>query len=570
MRTHEFAYVDPTSDPRVLLQQLVEVRKLLYEVETEAPLLIPEGVPLQNGRRTTHWPLREIQRYCRSLMEGVPTLRASPSARRDLESFVTKLVKYPIGMGLFENYTAITRTGSSVVERLTAERTRLIALARRIPNSVEKAENTVRAILGTDTGYEKNHVLATACPSLMPSTLPSRIVQAWRYWVRLHRQRNRDTFAASDIFWTSRRFEDAVDGLSYYRFYETFKPRGFEKTFRDVENMFAQTLLEGFEGKAPSEGEFRAGQFIIGTVHALELVSRSPLLSARLADVVQLALKQLHGYQREDGLWSVRTEERWLPDVWLTARAVLVTLRLSGARELLHRLRRALKWLIRQQATDGSWSARAPSVVTTTACLEACIRSGMGPADNAIRRGVAWVLSKQEEDGLWSDQLAGNRHQVSAIVLEFFSRQGRLPRKLGEFHLLARDFLNKATGLAHETDQHSAGIATILAFQGVEMFLYSVLQANGIMIKKADGKHTVGLESAWGQLNKLLHNRNLHRSTDNRTRRNIVLGDLPASRDGVVHEGTLPRPNKAMMLVDAAKDFVSLYSERMLRFDLML
>jgi squalene-hopene/tetraprenyl-beta-curcumene cyclase len=69
--------------------------------------------------------------------------------------------------------------------------------------------------------------------------------------------------------------------------------------------------------------------------------------------------------------------------------------------------RRGVRWLLRNQESDGSWFGRwgANHVYGTGAVVPALVAAGVPTSDLAIRRAVRWLRQVQNDDGGWGEDL---------------------------------------------------------------------------------------------------------------------------------------------------------------------
>lgn len=88
----------------------------------------------------------------------------------------------------------------------------------------------------------------------------------------------------------------------------------------------------------------------------------------------------------------------------VTAR-VVTALALVGRPEDQGALKRAITFLRKQQATDGSWFGRWGANYTygTWSVLTAFAQAGIGAEDPAVRRAVGWLTARQNADGGWGE-----------------------------------------------------------------------------------------------------------------------------------------------------------------------
>jgi squalene-hopene/tetraprenyl-beta-curcumene cyclase len=92
------------------------------------------------------------------------------------------------------------------------------------------------------------------------------------------------------------------------------------------------------------------------------------------------------------------------PTVDVTARVIEALLR-TGVSPAAPELRRAVDFLRREQAPDGSWYGRwgCNYIYGTWLALGALRRAGEPPTSPALRRGRDWLASCQNADGGWGE-----------------------------------------------------------------------------------------------------------------------------------------------------------------------
>lgn len=155
------------------------------------------------------------------------------------------------------------------------------------------------------------------------------------------------------------------------------------------------------------------------TAHTLRAWHRwqdrlSPGLAARVAAGKQKALRYLRRQQRSDGSWSplwFGNQYRFVDEENPTYGTALVVRALDeiGEGELA---RSGVAWLLGQQNSDGGWGARrdeTPSSIEETALAVASL-AGRLEAAEAVRRGVDWLLQETAN---------GTRFEASPIGFYF-------------------------------------------------------------------------------------------------------------------------------------------------------
>ncbi|MCB9915261.1 MAG: terpene cyclase/mutase family protein [Planctomycetes bacterium] len=139
--------------------------------------------------------------------------------------------------------------------------------------------------------------------------------------------------------------------------------------------------------------------------------------------------------------------------------------RASGGKDTEEPLERALEWLAKDQAEDGSWGADQ-RVLTTGLALAALLGDGStpveGPHKAAVAKGVAWLTKQMDADGriaLEGDASGTLGHAVATLALceaAFFTRSPLLEpraRKAAE-HLAA----TRAEGAAWDGEGEAAEV----------------------------------------------------------------------------------------------------------------
>jgi len=134
-----------------------------------------------------------------------------------------------------------------------------------------------------------------------------------------------------------------------------------------------------------------------------------PLDSPRM----KAALEWLRKDQHAEGSWWGRWGVNYIYGTW----SVLCALNAAGVDPANAMVRRAVRWLVTIQNSDGGWGescdsydlARkghepAPSIASQTAWALLGLMAA-GEVDHpAVVRGIAWLERRQEEDGLWGQE----------------------------------------------------------------------------------------------------------------------------------------------------------------------
>jgi squalene-hopene/tetraprenyl-beta-curcumene cyclase len=130
------------------------------------------------------------------------------------------------------------------------------------------------------------------------------------------------------------------------------------------------------------------------------------------ADVVRRAIEFLRRDQATDGSWYGRWGVNHVYGTW----QVLRGLRAAGEDMSAPYVRRAARWLRDHQNADGGWgesiasytdpAARGvgPSTPSQTAWGVMGLLAASGPDDPAVERGVRHLLERQDGDGTWAEE----------------------------------------------------------------------------------------------------------------------------------------------------------------------
>src|SRR5258708_4193173 len=146
------------------------------------------------------------------------------------------------------------------------------------------------------------------------------------------------------------------------------------------------------------------------TGRVLESLSHFPEFTAG-HPVVARALAFLRRDQASDGAWYGRWGVNYIYGTWQVLRGVAC---IGEDREAPY-VRRAVRWLVDHQNADGGWGetiasyddpsqrGAGPSTPSQTAWGLMGILAGSGETDTpAVRRAVRWLLDHQDSDGTWT------------------------------------------------------------------------------------------------------------------------------------------------------------------------
>lgn len=247
----------------------------------------------------------------------------------------------------------LTTNESSLILKIQKQLGRIREASASSPKCISKGWLYTDSVLAGDTGNEENYDLLLLRPSGFRQELIEKYEAYWKRSLEAHFKSGRDLLD-SRIFWVSRDHQDHIDDISHYRFWEKFRFPGYETTFSQVENRFAQALIDGFDGKKAGEEHWRDATYLFDLSINLLMVSRSPLMSARLYDICKLALKRLQNNQHKEGPWKVRIGKRkFAPSVFLTACALVTLQRLGATERTRDGVKEGVKWLEKNQHKDG-------------------------------------------------------------------------------------------------------------------------------------------------------------------------------------------------------------------------
>ena len=464
-----------------------------------------------------------------------------------------------------------------------------------IPNTLDKARDSLRALVEVgnfDIGplYDAMVLLGEA----LPSDIVTKVIRAWKedvMWCRQHRKRGPGL--QSDIFWASRDFMETLDGVSRYRFRESFRIGEFEETFREVEQMFACALLEGSSGADLISVPFCGDQKLTSVAFDLWLASRSYRLPNRIRDFLSVALRRVAGWQSPEGWWTDfqrievfehgRTSKsrmyQYAPSTYTTALCSLDLLKLATAEPLREKGALGARWLVERQDPDGSWPREVtvkgkveakPDIFTTILAVEALVRSGIEGLDRSVQLGYDWVISQQNHLGMWEDD--GFPFPLMTVLVlelaELVTTRAKPPRLLQPYLQISRGFLDRSVQLSLEENSNSHRLAIIAAYQGIEAFLYGLLNQPSVNIKIFESPdQTIGMRKALTRFQTYLEDRGMLPRGGVVAYRNS-LDRLGFLRGQVVHKGLDITQAECRPLIDDAVSFARRYSREILQFDM--
>jgi len=425
----------------------------------------------------------------------------------------------------------------------------------KIPRSNEKATLGLKALIQSAVSLDEVRDALVFFEDGM-STHVAIEVEDWKR----ERERSRNDFRLNKIFWSSPSVEFIPDGVSRYRLKERFRIGGFESAFEDFEREVSAGLFQT-----------QAGAEIRPVAYDLCAISRSRELVTRIRPAIEVAVQHIASKQ-EANFWS----EEWrqgktsedIPSVGTTAPATLALLKLSTSESIHETAIAAVKWLMEQQNTDGSWSIEysrngklvsKPDLHNTLFAMEAISRSQLPGIDHSLKSARNWVMENQNIIGFWEIDGMGPA-SATALVLETFRYLELSRPHANDVYLIASAGLLKRSQLVSLEDSiTSYRLAILAAHLALESFLYSVLQAKNIANIWADKNQTIGMRAAltavqgWLQQikvlkpNEIIHHRN-------------ALERLAHLRDEVVHKAAEITAGECRRLVDECSTFAREYS----------
>lgn len=288
-----------------------------------------------------------------------------------------------------------------------------------------------------------------------------------------------------------------------------------------------------------------------------------------------IASKQKTEFWSEEWRQGKTVEDK--PSVGTTAPATLALLKLSPSESTHNKAIAAVKWLMEQQNTGGSWSIEysrngrlvsKPDLHNTLFAMEAISRSQLPGTDHSLKSARNWVMEHQNVIGFWEIDGMGPA-SATTLVLETFRYLDLSRPHADDVYLTASAGLfKKSMLLSFEDSSTSYRLAILAAHLGLESFLYSILQEKNItsLWSRDDKNQTIGMRAAltavqgWLQQTKALKpNENIHRRN--------ALERLAHLRDEVVHKAAEITAGECRRLVDECFRFASEYSVIALGYD---
>ena len=459
---------------------------------------------------------------------------------------------------------------------------------RMINGNEVKAKDALRALIECE-GYQESDQVYDAIVLLgneVSKSLIRNIVKEWKEEEQAYRKRHENSpFPEGDIFWVSLDFKETIDGISRYRLMEQFNIGEFEQAFYAVQNMFANSFLEGTSGIESIMMAFQGDVKITAIAYDLWLASRSKTMPIRINEFVNITLRRICAWQSDEGWWtdsvirkeldeeakSAKQRSTFLPNTYTTALCTLDILKLAKDEDMRNKGKLGAQWLLSQQNANGSWSRISFSedrietredLFTTLLSLESLIRSEIPNLGIAIESGIDWVRKQQTELGFWDDE-GFPFPFMTVITLELLGSKKYIAKSPNDYFSMAREFMKRSMEFSLEKNVNSYRLSTITAFQGIEALLYSFLTDPSINIsifKKSKPDETIGMRKALDEFEgflyragKLARGKNIDYKTS--------LDSLSYYRNQVVHKGIAIHEQTCKSHVEDVMAFASKYSE---------
>ena len=430
-----------------------------------------------------------------------------------------------------------------------------------IPSSLEKAKAGLWALIHRRGEVSYGPAVYEACVLLAHTIEEQRIQDIIADWSKERRSlEERDptveNLRSRKMFWRLGSQDFTEDGISRYRFREKFDVTGFDSAFEVFESEMSDALCEPVSGS---------------DVHrlAMELssLSRSRTLVARLRLAVDIGLRRLVEssgtvcWLQPRGLPTEGMVQ--IPSVATTAYATSALLMLGTSDIQRDVGLRGMRWLLEQQSGDGHWtndssSGRStsgiPDIEITTACINALLKSGLPRISRSLNLAQTWLISQQNALGFW-EQRGTDFVLLTVSVLETLERVAKRPSKVAEpLVSAAQGFMSRASQLAFEANPTSRRLSAIAAHQGLEAFMYAVLNHLHLNMWR-DKNETIGLRSALRLYEDYLKSHKSLKQNAILPNRNS-LDSLAHLRDEVIHKGLEPSRDSLEPLINIATQFV--------------
>ena len=151
------------------------------------------------------------------------------------------------------------------------------------------------------------------------------------------------------------------------------------------------------------------------------------------SEAIRRALRWLERDQREDGSWYGRWGLNYIYGTW----SVLSALNAAGIEPASPMVRKAVDWLLAIQNPDGGWGEdetsydldyrghrACPSTASQTAWALLGLMAAGEARHPAVARGMAYLLTTQGEDGLWAEA----RYTATGFPRVFYLRYHGYPK----------------------------------------------------------------------------------------------------------------------------------------------
>lgn len=463
-----------------------------------------------------------------------------------------------------------------------------------IPNDLDKAYNGLLGLVEVEISLtvfpiaDQIYDAMVLLDDKIHSDIIEKVLCDWKERSKSYKEKTKDSpIFGSDIFWTSRDFQDTIDGVSRYKFCEHFEIGEFESTFEDVEGMLAESLLKGSSGNEAIAVSFFGDTELTSISFDLWLISRSRNFPNRIRDVVNLALIRIANNQFIEGYWTdfIRREKpkkdsksgiihsKYLPSICTTALCSLNLLKLSISDSMREKGILGAKYLLGMQNSDGGWNNEIeskPEIFTTLLSLEALIRSGIKNIKRSVNLGINWILNQQNKLGFWEENGLPFPF-LTVLVLEFLKFRDFYPKKsLDLYQLMSKSFLNRSMQFSLEGNSNSHRLAILISFQGIEFFLYSVLEDSKLNISIFESSDkTIGMRKALIKFQTYLQDEKYIKKNEVIKYRNS-LDKLAYFRDQIVHKGIGVSQKDCRDLIDEAFKFASKYSNEIFKFNIFI
>ncbi|MEN6303793.1 MAG: hypothetical protein ABFD96_13765 [Armatimonadia bacterium] len=387
----------------------------------------------------------------------------------------------------------------------------------------------------------------------------------------------------SHIFWVSRDFEELEDSTAFLQFCEAFDSTGLDTVIEHAQAHVQHQLLTATVQTSLLPADLDEE---IGSRAATIALQFWPLVDAhraamRMRPALDIALDVLCAECSDEGFWvdpslplfqpmpTIKRREL-LPSSRVTAAATLLLLRYGRSPRARHTSAKAVAWLLREQNVDGYWRDRVREITTGTTdvpdldatclALRALMLQSARDPGSAVCRGSEWLRGIQGALGDWHGSFGAPRNYYTLLAINTLcdidsSWQSRVEQ--GVYLSTCEGLIERAQEVLMVGDEVSLQISLLLAFQALELFLYSCLELPTIGASVFDKKsnQSIGYDKALVQLEEYLRSCNRLRPGQH-VRECAKLQRLKYHRDEVVHKGARVSLVEASAAVRAAVDFI--------------